>query len=156
MPDGVESDKSLAWLEENYGSIENFGRIECPSCHSRALTVLDISCPNCGLIIAKNRMPIDKDGIARLAGGITANEAMKSAEKWWNGVGRKYYQAMRARYGDTLATVPELRRNPLLNGRPFIELDRRQKFAVVKEWHMQWYQLNHADPSPPDVAAIII
>lgn len=149
-PDGVRSDKSIEQLEESFKEFDLFGRIECPVCHSRQLVVLDISCPNCGTVVAKNRQPLDKDGAEKLAGGLTAGELMKRAEKWWNKTGRKYFKHMRERPGDSIAQTPQLSGGSnILMGRPFSELSRGEKFSVCSKYHQAWYQEEHAEPDIP-------
>lgn len=152
--DGVQSSKSQAWLEECFAEFDTFGRVECPVCCSRNLTILDILCPNCGTIIAKNRMPIDKDRTAKLAGGLTAGELVVRSKKWWDHIGRQYYRRVRGRVGDSISLTPELRQRGILMGKKFDDLNRQEKFAVCKAYHLAWFQ-KETDP-PAGVAPIVI
>lgn len=151
--DGAHSGKSLEWLEKSFAEFDTFGRIECPVCRSRNLTILDILCPNCGTMIAKNRAPIDKDGTAKLAGGLTAGELMIRAKKWWNHVGRQYFRRVRSRRGDSISLTPELRQRGILMGKKFDDLNRQEKFAICKAYHLSWFE---KETPPDDVAPIVI
>ncbi len=152
--DGAHSNKSREWLENAYAEFDTFGRIECPVCHSRQLTILDILCPGCGTTVAKNRAPIDKDGTAKLAGGLTAGELMVRSKKWWNHIGRQYYRRVRERQGDSISVTPELRHRGILMGKPFDDLNRQEKFAVCKAYHLSWFESE--TPKETDVASIVI
>lgn len=143
--DGAHSNKSLEELEKAYAEFDIFGRVECPVCHSLQLSILDILCPNCGVTVAKNRAPIDKDGTAKLAGGLTAGELMVRAKKWWNQAGRQYFRRVRSRPGDSIAHTPELQRRGLLMGKKFDDLTRAEKFSVCKAYHNTWYQQEMTD-----------
>lgn len=154
-PDRSESDKSIEWLEQSYRIDEAFGRIECPVCHSRNLTILDIQCPNCKVFVAKNRHPIDKDGEARLAGGLKASELMDRSRRWWNKNGRLYFKRIRNRPGDSIARTPELQQRGIMMGKKFEELTRAEKFAVCKAYHQSWYEAEHTG-NKPVVATIVI
>ncbi len=149
--DGVHSNKSRKWLEDAYAEFDDFGRVECPVCHSLKLTALDILCPGCGTVVAKNRAPIDKDGTAKLAGGLTAGELMARAKKWWDHKGRQYFRRVRSRPGDSIALTPELRQRGILMGKKFDDLTRAEKFAVCKAYHLAWFQ-----EETSDVASIVI
>lgn len=143
--DGADSGKSLEWLEKSYLELESYGRVECPACKSRQLTILDVECPNCHIVVAKNRQPIDKDGTAKLAGGMTAGELMKRAEKWWDHKGRKYFRRVRSRVGDSIAQTEELQSSGILMGRKFNDLTRAQKFSVCKAYHLSWYEQENSN-----------
>lgn len=158
LPDGIQSDKTVEWLEENYKEMDLFGRVQCPCCHSNQLTVLDIACPNCGVTVAQNRMSIDKDGTARMAGGMTAGELMKRAERWWEKTMRLYFKRIRSRRGDSISMTPELvHGSGILMGKHFDDLDRREKFSVCKAYYQAWFEENvEQAKKTPDVAAIIL
>lgn len=149
--DGAHSNKSNEWLENAYAEFDTFGRVECPVCHSLKLSTLDIVCPNCKTVVAKNRAPIDKDGTAKLAGGLTAGELMVRAEKWWDHIGRQYFRRVRSRKGDSIALTPELQKRGILMGERFDDLTRAEKFSVCKAYHTAWYQ-----GETTDVASIVI
>lgn len=151
--DGAHSNKSREWLENSFAEFDTFGRVECPVCKSLQLTVLDILCPVCGTIVAKNRAPIDKDGTARLAGGLTAGELMIRSKKWWDHKGRQYYRRVRGRVGDSIALTPELQQRGVLMGKKFDDLTRAEKFSICKAYHLAWFE---KETPPADVAPIVL
>lgn len=151
---GVDSDKSVEWLEESYRIDDSFGRIECPVCHSMKLTILDIQCANCGTFVAKNRQPLDKDGTAKLAGGMKAGELMTRAHRWWDKDARKYFQRTRNRPGDTISRTPQAAKSGIFMGKKFDTLTRAEKFAVCKAYYQAWYAEEHTPK--PDIGAIVL
>jgi len=155
IPDRPGSNKTLKWLEASYAVDEAFGRIECPVCHSMNLTILDIQCPNCKTFVAKNRQPIDKDGTAKLAGGLRADELMDRARRWWDKSGRQYYRRVRNRPGDSISRTPDAAKSGIFMGKKWDKLTRGEKFSVCSAYHQAWYEEHHTDTGP-DVAAIVL
>lgn len=145
-PGGVESDKTLEWLERSFKVDESFGRVECPVCHSTQLTILDIQCPSCKTFVAKNRQPIDKDRNMKLAGGMSAGEVMNRARRWWDKNARLYFRRTRNRPGDSITRTPSAAKSGIFMGKKFDRLTRAEKFSVCKAWHQAWFQDEHEDP----------
>lgn len=139
---------SLEKLEGNLLILDTFGRMVCPICGYELLTPMDAKCGNCGALLGKDRAPLDKDGTKRLPGGITAKEATDRARKWWDGRMRDYFRRTRERRGDPIRMTPEMHaKRGILAGKKWDELNRREKFLVVKAWHQAWLEESVIDPN---------
>ncbi len=69
----------------------------------------------------------------RMQTGMTPEEAVTRAKRWWKKVGREYFRRTRDRKRDGIREDEELMANSgILSGKTWDELSKREKYHVIK------------------------
>lgn len=77
---------------------------------------------------------------------MSINQALEGAKIWWNKSGRDYFRRTRARPQDGIKDDEELKnQSGIFFGATWDDLDRREKYVVVKMWHRSFCMENFGE-----------